>query len=273
MNERQIEETGPDVKTAISRGLARLKLRREDVIVDVIDSGSRGILGIGARPARVRILVREPDEDDYDDYDYEDDGESERVGAPEAAAPAAKAAVEAPAKLADDGAGRAAPAAVDEQADDGEDAEVGRAALEELLEKMGIDSKVHTYRAEPIEPNERTPWVLEIQGRDLGVLIGRRGETLDAVQYITRLIASRDLQRRVNIIVDVEGYKMRRAKQLQKLACRMADQAIQIDRTVELEPMTPYERRIVHITLRKRNDVTTQSVGEGERRRVTIIPS
>jgi spoIIIJ-associated protein len=264
MSERQIEETGPDVKTAISRGLARLKLRREDVIVDVIDSGSRGILGIGARPARVRILVRDPDEDDYD---YED--EDDLAGAPEPAAPAAAAAVKVPVAKAD----KAAPTVVDEQADDGEDAEVGRAALEELLEKMDIDSKVHVYRADPVEPGERTPWVLEIQGRDLGILIGRRGETLDAIQYITRLVASRDLQRRVNVIVDVEGYKMRRAKQLQKLAGRMADQAIQIDRTVELEPMTPYERRIVHITLRKRNDVTTQSVGEGSRRRVTIIPS
>jgi spoIIIJ-associated protein len=104
------------------------------------------------------------------------------------------------------------------------------------------------------------------------MLIGRRGETLTALQYITRLIASRELQRRANIVLDVEGYKSRREQMLRRLANRMADQAIQLGRTVSLEPMPPYERRIVHLALRDHPEVTTQSVGEGDRRKVTIIP-
>ena len=114
--------------------------------------------------------------------------------------------------------------------------------------------------------------MLQIRGRDLGMLIGRRGETLAALQYITRLIASRELQRRANIVLDVEGYKSRREQMLQKLAKRMANQALQMGRTVSLEPMSPYERRIVHLTLRDHPDVSTQSVGEGDRRKVTIVP-
>jgi spoIIIJ-associated protein len=106
----------------------------------------------------------------------------------------------------------------------------------------------------------------------MNVLIGRRGETLAALQYITRLITSRRLQRRANIVVDVAGYKSRRSQQLRKLALRMADQAAQEGRTVTLEPMPPHERRIVHLTLRNRDDVTTRSIGEGEGRKVTIVP-
>lgn len=284
MNElKSIEVTGNDVNAAIARGLSQLNLPREAVIVDVIDPGSRGILGIGSRPARVRILVREPEEPVEPEPEappsppapkekppakkpapkparaaqtfQKEDEKVEKVKEEEKAAPA-----------------KAKPAPDYDKYDDSEDAKAGTAALEELLEKMQIQAKVHVYRAKPEEDEDRTPWVLEIQGRDLGILIGRRGETLSAIQYITRLIASRDLQRRVNIVVDVEGYKQRRAEQLRKLAVRMADQAIRAERTMKLEPMTPYERRIIHIALRERADVTTESIGEGDRRRVTIIP-
>jgi spoIIIJ-associated protein len=240
---RSIEATGPDVNTAIARGLAQLNLPRKAVIVDVINEGSRGILGIGAKQARVRILVREPEDLQI---------------------------IEAEAPPAPDEAVREAPAITYREDDD---AQAGTAALEELLEKMHVNAKVNTYRAEPSTPADNPPWVLEIRGRDLGVLIGRRGETLAALQYLTRLIASRDLQRRTNVIVDVEGYKTRRAKQLRRLSARMADQAVQRGRTIALEPMAPYERRIVHLALRDRPDVTTESVGEGDRRKVTIIPS
>jgi spoIIIJ-associated protein len=284
---RSIETTGPDVNAAIARGLAELNLPREAVIVDVIDPGSRGLLGIGARPARVRILVREPEEPEEEE-EVEEPAPPPPPPAPkpeirEAAPPpvvdeAPAAEVEAEEEDAEEAAFFDDEEEEDDEygvsvaADDKEDAEAGAAALEELLEKMQILAEVHSYRAKPEEGDDRTPWVLEIRGRDLGVLIGRRGETLSAIQYITRLIASRDLQRRVNIVIDVEGYKARRAEQLRKLADRMADQAIHAHRTMKLEPMSPYERRIIHVALRQRDDVSTQSVGEGDRRRVTIIP-
>ncbi len=103
-------------------------------------------------------------------------------------------------------------------------------------------------------------------------LIGRRGETLSSLQYIIRLISSRRLQRRANIIVDAAGYKSGRSDRLRGLAKRMAKQAVEQGRTITLEPMPPNERRIIHLTLRGREDVITRSVGEGRTRKVTIVP-
>jgi spoIIIJ-associated protein len=136
---------------------------------------------------------------------------------------------------------------------------------------MEVKAEVVAKSAES-QSDEPQHWMLEIQGRDLGALIGRKGETLAALQYITRLIVSRDLERRANIVIDVEGYKARRETMLRRLAKRMAEQAIQRGRTVSLEPMPPHERRIIHLTLRDNPNVTTESVGEGDHRKVTIVP-
>jgi len=144
--------------------------------------------------------------------------------------------------------------------------------LQEILGKMGINASVEASYAEPADENESGPLVLQVTGKDLGVLIGRRGETLAALQYITRLIVSRELQRRTDLVVDVEHYKARREQRLQSLALRMAKQATQRGRTINLEPMPAYERRIIHLSLRDRTDVYTESVGEGENRKVTIVP-
>jgi spoIIIJ-associated protein len=152
-----------------------------------------------------------------------------------------------------------------------EDAKVGSDTLQELLSYLKIDAKIVAKTSHP-EDDEPQHWTLEIQGQELGALIGRRGETLAALQYITRLIASRDLERRAHIVIDVEGYKSRRESILRRLARRMAEQAIQRGRTVSLEPMPPHERRIIHLALRDNPNVTTESVGEGDRRKVTIVP-
>jgi spoIIIJ-associated protein len=103
-------------------------------------------------------------------------------------------------------------------------------------------------------------------------LIGRKGETLAALQRIVRLIVGSRFARWVHLVVDVDGYKQRREESLRRLAGRMAEEAVRSGRTVVLEPMPPYERRIVHLALREDVDVRTQSVGTGNRRRVTIIP-
>jgi spoIIIJ-associated protein len=154
-----------------------------------------------------------------------------------------------------------------------EDAQVAQQVLDELLVKMGIDgSKVTILKAEGTRADENTHWILNVIGRNINRLIGHRGETLSSLQYITRLIVSRRLQRRANIIVDAGGYKAKRSDRLRQLANRMADQAIRQARTVTLEPMPPHERRIIHLTLRKREDVSTKSIGEGKARKVTISP-
>lgn len=278
---RSVETSAADIESAIEQGLTELGVTRESVIVEILDEPSRGLLGIGARQARVRLTTAAPprmaplapaqrpapapaavasdesasDEASYDDEDISDD----------------EAYDESYEEDEDDEAFTGAAHASDEDLDD--DAQVGRATLEELLNKMQIDATVSVHKGIAEEDEQSAPWVLQIEGDDLGVLIGRRGETLAALQYITRLIASRELQRRANIVLDVEGYKSRREKQLRRLAQRMAEQALQIGRTVTLEPMPPYERRIVHLELRDNPDVRTESVGEGEHRKVTIIPA
>jgi spoIIIJ-associated protein len=136
---------------------------------------------------------------------------------------------------------------------------------------MGATVQVVDYRG-VLDAGQDPPLVLNIEGEDLGILIGRRAETLAALQYLTRLMVNHRSHRWVNLVVDVEGYKARREEQLVRLAERMAERAVSTGRVVTLEAMPPRERRIVHITLRNHPEVTTQSVGEGEQRKVTIIP-
>ncbi|TMC52214.1 MAG: KH domain-containing protein [Chloroflexi bacterium] len=120
----------------------------------------------------------------------------------------------------------------------------------------------------PLEP----PTILNITGNDLSLLIGRKGETLTALQMMTRLITAHKVGRNVNLVVDVEHYKSRREESLRNLALRLAEQVQVKGRTVALEPMPPNERRIIHLTLRDHQGVTTQSIGIGDSRKVTIIP-
>lgn len=268
-----IESTGATVKEAIDAGMKELGVDSpEQVMVEVIQEPDAGIMGEGARPAIVRLLfmgsrgdvqgttsivnqtpqgttqiVSEAYQHDYgvvEEVEAEDDGtdggvESELVAFEDAA----------------------------------EDAQVAKLILDEIFEKMQMEVDVLIRRAESTRPDESTHWILNIEGRNMNRLIGHRGETLSSLQYITRLIASRRLQRRANIIVDAGNYKSQRSDRLRGLANRMADQAVRQRRIVTLEPMPPHERRIIHLTLRKRADVTTKSVGEGKTRKVTINPA
>jgi spoIIIJ-associated protein len=114
--------------------------------------------------------------------------------------------------------------------------------------------------------------MLDVHGSGTDALIGRRGDTLAALQLITRLIVGREMSGRVHLVVDVDDFKARREQALRRLAQRLAEQAVRTGRTVMLEPMPPHERRYVHLALRDHPHVTTQSIGEGDRRKVTIIP-
>ncbi len=149
---------------------------------------------------------------------------------------------------------------------------VARSTLQELLGQMRVRARVAARWAEPAGDGEERPLILNVQGDDLGMLIGHKGETLSALQYLARVIIAKRMGKAVNIVVDVENYRTRREEQLRRLARRIADQAVQQGRTLSLEPMPPNERRIIHLALRDRPDVTTESVGEGRARKVTIIP-
>jgi spoIIIJ-associated protein len=153
---------------------------------------------------------------------------------------------------------------------DDEDLERARTVLAELLDRMDVQAEIQASRGEP--DGDLVPIVLDVQGPDLGLLIGRKGETLAALQYITRLIVSKQVGHSIDLIVDVQGHKKRREEQLRRLARRLADQAVERNRVMTLEPMPANERRIIHLELRDYPGVQTESVGEGSHRKVTIIP-
>lgn len=147
-------------------------------------------------------------------------------------------------------------------------ATLGKEVLSELLSLMNISATVDVRQ----DVDEHTRVLLDVSGTDLGILIGRRGDTLSSLQYIVNLIASRKLMVNAGLTVDVERYRERRYESLRSLATRIADEVKSTDRSISLEPMPSNERRIVHLTLREHVDVFTQSVGHGEGRKVVVSP-
>jgi len=146
---------------------------------------------------------------------------------------------------------------------------MAKGVLENLLSYISVPAAVAVGEK---GVNDTDNITLDIKGEDLGILIGRRGETLSALQYLVNLIVSRRLKSRVGVVVDVEGYRQRRHESLRLLARRLAEQVKSTGRSVTLEPMPPSERRIIHLELKDNPDVTTQSVGQGEERKIAIIP-
>ena len=156
-----------------------------------------------------------------------------------------------------------------------DDLKVAERIVTELLSKMKLPASVTAEMATAVEAEdeEHSPMIaINVHGENLGNLIGRRGETLDNLQYITRLLAAKELGRYVNIAIDVEGYKSHREVVLKQLALNMAERVVTARKPVSLEPMPANERRIVHLALRDNTEVRTESVGLGENRKVTIIP-
>jgi spoIIIJ-associated protein len=156
----------------------------------------------------------------------------------------------------------------------GDTAEVAREVIEHLLQLLGVAGTIEP-QALPIaaEEKEAAPAVaLNIRGEDLGILIGRRGQTLAALQYIVRLLVGRQVKTWVPIVIDVEGYKQRRYQALESFARQMAERVKAKGAPFTLEPMPAYERRIVHLALANHPDVITESIGQGESRKVVIRP-
>jgi spoIIIJ-associated protein len=308
-----IDVTAPTLEQAIKEGLERLGLSRNDVIIEIVEEGSRGVLVMGQREAVVRLTpLRPPTHPIAQPEPLAPPPPAEPAtpepptppvaepALPPTAPPPPRQEVEEPVwrevEPAEDEAEEPVWREVEPAAEEVEpptapepepvrervtagdegtsyDAQLAQETLRELLEHMGMPgTDINVYHAEPASPEEEAPWILNIEGEDLGILIGRRGETLNALQYITRLIVSRELQRRANIVIDVEDYKARRESTLERLARKMAEQAKRLGKTVTLEPMPPNERRVIHVTLREDSEVETESIGSGDDRKVTIIP-
>lgn len=146
-------------------------------------------------------------------------------------------------------------------------ASIATEVLETLIKAMGISAEVCVTQA----PTEEQPMALDIEGDDLGILIGRRGQTLASLQYVLRLIVAEKMKMWVPINVDVAGYKKRRYESLRGLALRLAEQVKRNQRLITLEPMPADERRIIHLALADHPDIDTESTGEGEARKVAIL--
>ena len=153
-------------------------------------------------------------------------------------------------------------------------AEVAKEVLENLLARLGVETSVVSEAKPPFEEGVEASEVitLDVTGDDLGILIGRRGQTLAALQHMVRLIVAHQVKARVPVVIDVEGYKQRRYSALQALALRVVEQVKDRKKSFALEPMPAYERRIIHLALADDPDVTTESTGVGEVRKVVIMP-
>ena len=242
-NERtKLEVIAPTVEEAIEKGLNELGLTEDKVEIEVLDEGKKGLLGLGSRQARIALKIK-----------------------PAVKKPEEVQVVESP---------RALPEKEEEEPSEEEEPveiSIARETIHIILEKMGVMADVSVRMGEGDE-NRVQPVLIDIEGKDLSFLIGRKAETINALQFITSLIVGRELGRWVPLQVDVQHYRKRREEELRKLARRIAEQVTGTGRKQVLEPMPPNERRIVHIELRDNPHVETESVGEDPKRKVTVLP-
>ena len=304
---RSVESSAKTMEEAVTQGLEKLGVSFADVKIDILDEGSKGFLGIlGGKPVVVRLTVREDaegGEDVLSSVGLEEavkepeqkparkrahkakaekpaaEAKPEKPAAQEKAAQPAKAPkAEKPAKPAKSEKAPAErkqaapkaekPASAPEAAQPPADAEApeGRAFtfLTDVTRLMGVEVTINARRDE--EGNVR----VDMFGDTLGILIGRRGETLDALQYLTSLYVNKGSEDYIRDTLDTENYRAKREEALRRLANRMANRAVKTGRKVVMEPMNPYERRILHSALQQNDAVTTHSEGEEPNRHVVI---
>ena len=246
---RYIDVTGKTEEEAIRAALSQLGLERDDVSVEILERSKSGFLGIGSSPAKVRVS-------------YELDVAEE----PEV--PQAKPAEKKPVEKKLEGKPEPAPEKQPEQpaapVSETEDADRIRAFLTGLLEHMDCRAQVKVYE------EEKNRYKVILEGQRLGALIGRRGETLDAIQQLTNYAVNSGRDKRVRIHVDAENYRAKREQSLESLANKVAGKVLKYRRSVTLEPMNAYERHVIHAALQDKEGVTTYSIGTEPNRRVVV---
>jgi spoIIIJ-associated protein len=232
----------------VARALQQLGLNRDQVEIQVLSEGRSGLFGLGGEAAKVLVTPRAAvaaedaaTADDLPEDEADADEEQDEI---------------------DDGGGRRASR---QEVVDGAEEVLG-----EMLRLMGLNARLNVQKPGPTDGNALAH--IDILGEDLGLLIGRRGDTLVNLQYIVNLILARRFHTHAIVSLDVEGYRRRREGSLRNLAMRMADRVRSSGQPITIEPMPANERRIVHLTLSKDPDVRTESVGEGDDRKVMILP-
>lgn len=254
------EFTGKSEAAAIEAGLAALGLDRDEVSVEILERAKTGFLGIGATPAKVRLS-----------YEGPDDEPEEAPAVPAAPEDAEKKTVYTPPKAEEtrrETPEKDHPKPVLEPEPtspvDDEASQAITAFLEGLLKHMDIDCAI------TVELSQRGAYEVKLEGEALGRVIGRRGDTLDAIQQLTGYAVNRGRRERIRVHLDAEGYRARREEALAAMARRTAERAIRMRRSITLEPMNAYERHVVHTALQDYPHVTTHSVGAEPNRRTVI---
>ncbi len=268
-----LEVIAPTVEEALAQGLAQLGLTADAVSIEVLDSGSRGLFGLGGRQVRVRLTVNPPTQEAQPATEPEHFDSDLRKPAPEKRrSPSPKQKPSAPRRRENQ---TANPAAAAQEKTPPAAADPILSAAEEVVSKLihylGMEAQVSAHYDESSR-EERLLIHVDVRGDNLTALIGRRAETLAAFQHIGSLIVGKCIGRWVQLNVDVEGYRSRREKQIRQMASRLAEQVARTGRKAALEPMPAHERRLVHIELRDHPAVTTESTGEEPYRKVVILP-
>ena len=262
-----IDVTGKTEDEAIKKALAQLNLDRFDVSVEVLERAKSGFLGIGAAPAKVRVYYGEEEEVVISARKEKKKPaeKTEKVAKAEKKAekPAKTEKVEKPAAPVKEQAAPAAPVAeMDEEVRD-EKASAIRTFLSGLLQQMDVEAQIKVYLP------EKGRYKVILEGENIGALIGRRGETLDAIQQLTSYSVNRT-GGRARIQLDAEGYRDKREQSLQHLAHKVAAKVVKYRRSVTLEPMNAYERHVIHTALQDVAGVMTYSTGTDPNRRVIV---
>ncbi len=247
-----LEFSGKTIEDAVEKAAKHFNVSADQLNVDVLETPSRGFLGLGARDARIRVTYTAPEP-------------KEKPVVEEAASQETEVVIEEAPALAEE-AEKNTDTELDSQPEVDKNAEeVGIAFLAPIFDKLSVQPVVHIS-----ENDEEIRFAL--QGDDVGILIGRRGETLNALQYLLSLAINRNTDVHKRVILDCENYRERRAKTLEELALRMAAKARDTGRRVSLEPMSAAERRIVHLALDGEPGVKVESFGEEPNRRIVIYP-
>lgn len=274
------EKWGADIEEAVNLALKDLKLSRDEVEVTVLEQPSRGFFGVGKKLAKVRVEKKKPIVEE----------KPEPVKEVKPATPKASEAKPSHKKKADKktekkqekkpqnkkstenkNKNNKAKAKTANIALDNVDIESLQEVqehealtfLKDITEKMGLSLDFKARVGEDLV-------YLEMSGQDSRTVIGKRGQTLDAIQYLTSLVVNKDREKYIKVVVDAENYRAKRQKTLEQLANRLAAKVVKTKKHVRLEPMNPYERKVIHATLQKNPDITTRSEGEEPYRRVVI---
>ena len=269
---KTLEKSARTVDAAIEEALRELNLSRDDVSVEILEMGKTGFLGIGAVPARVQVSYEVPDPAPVKPAPQK----AEKPAPVKAEKPAVKPEKPAPVKQEKKKAEKPAPAPAAEKSapapaaekpavvDENADYAAIRGFLTGLLERMGVSADME------ISPRDNGGVNVNLTGPAMGAIIGRRGETLDAIQHLTNYVVNKDSDKHLHISVDAEAYRSKREESLTRLAEKMAEKAIKYKRSMALEPMNSYERHVIHTALQNYEGVTTNSTGVEPNRRVVV---